>query len=177
MLFALIGLATYYTYRRHRQKIRSYEQSISTLQEENSAISRQYQNVVADTVQDLSDLTDDDKAFVTKLTNIIEILSEKGVTDVETIAEHMHINTVTLRRRLSQTLSVTPKGYIMRVRMEKAKFLLQNYRDLAIADVADKCGYSQVPNFTRAFKNYFGMMPSDAKLLTDAKDAKDLITK
>ena len=177
VLFALIGLATYYTYRRHRQKIRSYEQSISTLQEENSAISRQYQNVVADTVQDLSDLTDDDKAFVTKLTNIIEILSEKGVTDVETIAEHMHINTVTLRRRLSQTLSVTPKGYIMRVRMEKAKFLLQNYRDLAIADVADKCGYSQVPNFTRAFKNYFGMMPSDAKLLTDAKDAKDLITK
>ena len=132
-------------------------------QKKNSAISRQYQNVVADTMQDLSDLTDDDKAFITRLAEIIEVLSEKGVTDVEAIAEHMHINTVTLRRRLSQTLSVTPKGYILRVRMEKAKFLLQNYRDLAIADVADKCGYSQVPNFTRAFKNYFGMMPSEAR--------------
>jgi AraC-like DNA-binding protein len=75
----------------------------------------------------------------------------------------MHTNTGTLRRRLAQTQSVTPKAYILRMRMNKAKYLLQNYRDITIAEVAEKCGYSQLPNFTRAFKNYYGVMPSMVK--------------
>jgi AraC-like DNA-binding protein len=76
----------------------------------------------------------------------------------------MHINEVTLRRRLSKTVNETPQAYILRVRMNKAKYLLQNYRDITIAEVAEKCGYSQVPNFTRAFTRYYGITPSDARV-------------
>ena len=108
-------------------------------------------------------LTDDDREFLEQLGGVIYLLTEKGVTDVDTIASHMHINTVTLRRRLSQMLDVTPKKYILQTRMEKAKYLLQQYSDITIAEVAERCGYAQVPNFTRAFKNFYGIMPSEVK--------------
>lgn len=49
------------------------------------------------------------------------------------------------------------------MRLQKAKYLLQNFPDLNIAEVAYKCGYSQVPNFSRAFTNYYGTTPTEVK--------------
>jgi AraC-like DNA-binding protein len=48
--------------------------------------------------------------------------------------------------------------------MQKAKFLLQNYRDMTIAEVTDRCGYAQVANFTRAFTRFYGMTPTEARM-------------
>ena len=163
VLLVLIAMAIVVTYRRHKKKLKSYEQDITSLQDQYSEINRQYQNMVADMTQSSAGLTDDDKEFLSKLTNVINELSEKGITDIEAIATKMQTNTVTLHRRLSQTLSVTPKTFIQRVRMHKAKYLLLNYRDITIAEVAEKCGYAQLPNFTRAFKNFYGVMPSEIR--------------
>lgn len=156
-------LAILYTYRRHKRKIRDYEQDINSLEDKSAKLYQQYHNVVAESMQIPEGLTDDDKAFLERLTNVINSTTEKGISDIESIATQMHISTLALRRRLSQTLSVTPKAYIMQVRMQKAKDLLQNYRDLTVAEVATKCGYTQVPNFTRAFKNFYGIMPTEMK--------------
>ena len=159
----LIGFAVAYSYRRYKKKVRNYEQDINSLQNQFSEINRRYQNVVSDTMQNLAELTDDDKAFLSTLTDVINAAAEKGIIDIESIAERMHISSASLHRRLSQTLSVTPKSFILQVRMNKAKYLLQNYRDITIAEVADKCGYSQVPNFTRAFTRFYGITPSDIR--------------
>ena len=159
----ILVLAIVYTYRRHRHKVMNYEQQISQAEDQNAQIYRQYQNVLANALQSSDTLTDDDREFLEQLGGVIYLLTEKGVTDVDTIASHMHINTVTLRRRLSQMLDVTPKKYILQTRMEKAKYLLQQYSDITIAEVAERCGYAQVPNFTRAFKNFYGIMPSEVK--------------
>ena len=159
----LIGIAIVVTYRRHRRKMKDYEQSISSLQEENSEISRQYQNMVTDFMQDSENLTDDDKRFLARLTSAVSAEVERGVTDIDTIAMHMNLNSASLHRRLSQILDVTPKAYILQVRMHKAKYLLQTYRDITIAEVAYRCGYSQMGNFTRAFTRYYGFTPSDVK--------------
>lgn len=173
VLLLLIGLAILVTYRRHRQKVSRYEQRISTMQDQNETINRQYQNVVADTMQTSERLTDDDRQFLQQLTEVIETLAEKGITDVKSIARQMHINTVTLRRRLSQTLSATPQTLILQVRMQKAKSLLQNYRDMTIAEVSDRCGYSQLTNFTRAFTRYFGVNPSDVRTQKNSPSQSD----
>ena len=166
VLLVLISLAIAFAYRRHKKEVRHYEQDINSLQDQFSEINRQYQNVIADKMQDSENLTEDDKQFLQQLTSVIYALAEKGVTDIDSIAAQMHINAVTLRRRLSQTMSVTPKAYILRMRMQKAKYLLQNYRDMTIAEVAEKCGYSQMPNFTRAFTSFYGITPSDARIQT-----------
>ena len=163
LLLALIGIGAFLFFRRHKRKVKDYEQSISSLQEENSEINRQYHNMVADVTQASDDLTDDDRQFLSRLTSAINAEAEKGVTDIEAIAQHMNINSSALHRRLAKALSVTPKTFILRVRMNKAKYLLQNYRDYTISDVAFKCGYSQIGNFTRAFTRYYGITPSDMR--------------
>lgn len=173
VVLLLIALAIVVAYRKHKKKVKSYEQDITSLQDQYSQINRQYQNVVTDFTQGSEELTDDDKQFLSQLTNVINASAEKGITDIDTIALQMHINSVALHRRLAQTLSITPKNYILQVRMHKAKSLLQNYRDITIAEVADRCGYSQMSNFTRAFKNYYGVLPSETKVLNDLKEPKD----
>ena len=163
VLLVLIAAAVVVTYRRHRRKVKDYEQSISTLQEENIEISRQYEKMVQDIMQTPDDLTDDDRQFLSLLTGVISAEAEKGVTDIETIARRVSLSSSALHRRLAKTLSVTPKTYILRVRMNKAKYLLQNYRDITIREIAERCGYAQVPNFTRAFTRYFGITPTEMK--------------
>ena len=163
VLLVIIAFAVFYTYRRHKRKVKDYEQNISSLQKMFAELRIKYQNVDAFTLQESASLTDDDKQFLSQLASVIYAVSEKGHADIDTVVQQMDINAVTLRRRLAQTLSVTPKNYILRMRMQKAKYLLQNYRDMNIAEVAYKCGYSQVPNFSRAFTNYYGITPTEVK--------------
>lgn len=176
LLLALIALAILITYRRHRRKVKDYEQHISRMEDQYSQVSRQYQNLVADTMQESENLTGDDKLYLEQLTGIIYDAIESGVTDIDSIAKLMHTNAAALRRRLTQTINVTPKAYIQRMRMNKAKYLLQNYRDITIAEVADKCGYSQVTNFTRAFTRYYGIMPSDARTQKAGTNTTDTLS-
>ena len=163
LLLLLIAAGIVVNWRRHRREVRGFEQDIISLQEQSTQIYRQYRNVVADMAQSAPELTDDDKAFLSRLADIIDTSAEKGITDIDAIAAQMQVSTGTLHRRLSQTLSVTPKVYIQQVRMNKARYLLQNYRDITIGDVADRLGYAQVPNFTRAFTRFFGITPTEAR--------------
>ena len=166
-LLALVGMGMIVTYRRQKQKQQLYEQNLKAMLYRNEQIMRKYQNAIADTSLDLASLTEDDKQFLLQLRGVIYASVETGSADLNTIVAQMHINAVTLRRRLSQTLSVTPKTYILQTRMHKAKYLLLNFRDMTIAEVAEKCGYSQMSNFTRAFTNFYGIMPSDVRTQTN----------
>ena len=163
LLLILIVAAVVVAYRRHRIKVKSYEQDINSLQDENSEINRQYQNMVAEMMQTDDNLTEDDRQFLSRLVSAINLATENGVADIDTIARYMSVSSSSLHRRLTKALSVTPKAYVMRVRMHKAKYLLQNYRDISIADIAFRCGYMHLGNFTRAFTRYFGITPTEMK--------------
>lgn len=163
VLFVLTCLLGLYAYRRYLRKVKDYEQHIDTMESRYSTITQQYNNMVADVMQLPSGLTDDDKKFLEQLTDVINSSAEKGITDINSIATQMHTSPITLRRRLMQTLSLTPKAFILQVRMQKAKSLLQNYRDLTISEVSDRCGYAQLPNFTRAFTCFYGFKPSEMR--------------
>ena len=164
IVLALIGIAVYFLHCRHKQKEQEYEQDLSSLQSRFDEIKQQYRNIIMDTLPEASALTEDDKVFVEQLTQAMEEMMKKGTVDAESIAQHMHITPRTLQRRMTKTLSVTPQAYLTQVRMQKAKYLLLNYRDITIAEVAEQCGYTQLPNFTRAFTRYFGMKPSEMRL-------------
>lgn len=168
----LVAICVYCIYHRHKRKEVQYQHNISTLQDKYDEANRLYRNL-AGSMPLSPDLTEDDRTFLNQLTEVIDSLSEKGITDVSTIATQMHINVVTLRRRLAITISETPQMLILRVRMEKAKYLLLNYRDITISEVSDRCGYSQAANFTRAFLRYYGITPSEAK---SKKVAPDVIS-
>lgn len=160
----LFCIGAWITYRRNRRKTEDYEQERRSLQRRYDEISRRYRNIVMDSLPDRNTLTDEDRSFLEELTKVIDEEMEKGNADVESVAERMHITPRTLQRRMNQTLSLTPQAYLTRVRMQKAKFLLLNYRDITVNEVAEKCGYTLMTNFTRAFVRFYGIKPSELRL-------------
>lgn len=161
LILAAFVFSSYY--RRHKRRVQNYEDHINTIEDKYSQIHKRYQTLIRESFPAVNNMSERDRQFLEDLAECTSKEVEKGVTDIKTIANEMHLSVATVRRRVEQNLNITPKVFILRIRMNKAKYLLQNYRDITIAEVAEKCGYSQVPNFTRAFTRYYGMMPSDAR--------------
>ena len=63
---------------------------------------------------------------------------------------------------LKEITGETPQSYITNIRMQKARHLLDNNSpQTTILDIALSCGYEDQGAFTRAFKRFFGITPSE----------------
>lgn len=81
-----------------------------------------------------------------------------GFLALEDVAARMHVSSRTLKRQLAAQ-GTTFSDLLDGVRREKALLLLAN-RALTIEQVADRLGYSDVANFTRAFRRWTNGTPS-----------------
>ena len=61
-----------------------------------------------------------------------------------------------------QEYGVTPKEYLIRLRIEYAKVLLENEK-YTVSDAAFEVGYSDIYHFSKIFKAKTGMSPGDVK--------------
>jgi AraC-like DNA-binding protein len=83
---------------------------------------------------------------------------DSGTRPLDEVARGLHVSTRTLKRRLSDhgtSFSALLEG----VRHQRALLLLEN-RQLGLADVAGRLGYSDAANFTRAFRRWTGQTPA-----------------
>lgn len=80
-----------------------------------------------------------------------------GVSD---IANHCRIDRSYLSRMFQKALGVGPKQYLLRTRMNMAKTLLQD-ASLPIKVIACSVGYNDQLHFSRAFKQYFDLPPTE----------------
>lgn len=53
--------------------------------------------------------------------------------------------------------------YVLRVKMSHARKLLEVDKNYSIQEIAQKCGYEDHSNFTRAFKSVYGVTPTQYK--------------
>ena len=116
---------------------------------------------------DADGLSEQDKQFLSKTMMIVTNQIETNSVNVDALALELAMSTSQFRRRLSAITGETPQGYITNIRMQKARHLLDTSPDMTILDVAQSCGYDDQSSFTRAFKRFFGVTPSDylAKIL------------
>ncbi|MES2919258.1 MAG: AraC family transcriptional regulator [Pseudomonadota bacterium] len=82
----------------------------------------------------------------------------RGFRRMDEVAERLHMSERTLQRQLAGEQQ-TFKGIVEALREEKATQLLR-HQELSIAVVAERLGYTELANFTRAFKRWRGCTPS-----------------
>ena len=75
------------------------------------------------------------------------------------MAAYLHISETYLRRIFQGEMGVSPKKYLMTLRMNRAKSLLNAGYD-PVNVIAEKVGFRDAKNFATAFKKQFGYPPS-----------------
>lgn len=78
---------------------------------------------------------------------------------IDRLANHVGVSRSVLSQRFNATVGMGPISYLTQWRMIKAKRLL-TANALSMAAIAEQCGYTSVPAFTRRFSATFGTGPS-----------------
>jgi len=86
-----------------------------------------------------------------------------GDLPVSTIAASCHLSERSLLRRFKSATGYTPKQYIIQLRIEKAKQLME-LENMSVEAAGCKVGYLDVSNFTKIFKKNSGITPAEFKL-------------
>ena len=84
--------------------------------------------------------------------------SEQHYLSIENVAERLHMSDRTLKRQLA-TEGTSFSTLVDEVRYRHATSLLSR-TDYTLEQIADELGYSDVANFSRAFKRWSGRSPS-----------------
>lgn len=85
-------------------------------------------------------------------------LNANPTAGLDDVAKQLHTSTRTLKRKLADegtTFTLIRDD----VRKQRALLLLDDRR-LAVGEIATKLGYTELPNFTRAFRKWTGMTPA-----------------
>ncbi len=114
--------------------------------------------------QVLSELFDKSTYLETgeKYVRLAEDIIVKSVSDAslscKAIAEQIIVSEVYLRKLFAKYRGVSPSRYILNIRMNKAhSYLSDGYH---VGETAEMVGYSDIYQFSRVYKKYFGYSPT-----------------
>ncbi len=110
----------------------------------------------------LEKTTDMDKSFMQKVLDHLNKNIEKSDLNVEHLADDMHLSRSQLYRKIKAMTGLTPNELIRKIRLEKAKKIIENGCE-SIAEVGFKVGFSSPSYFSRCFKSEFGILPTELK--------------
>ncbi|WP_346023689.1 AraC family transcriptional regulator [Alkalibacterium indicireducens] len=85
--------------------------------------------------------------------------------DIQSIADQLNINRSYLSVLFKKNIGLSPKKYMMDVRMKRASQLLFATK-MTINEIAFSVGYNDQVTFSKAFKNYFLLTPSQYRKST-----------
>lgn len=81
---------------------------------------------------------------------------------IEELAKLAFLSISALERRFKKHLSKTPKRFINEIRLENARRLLIETQQ-PIMEIAYQCGFSEHSYFSKQFKAFFGVLPSQLR--------------
>ena len=151
--------------RRHKRQRRLNEEltaDINALREKYRQLSIDYDQMLENREGDneKETLNEADKEFLNKTINTVNCMMLNGQVDAEGVAQQMGMSLYQFRQRLTSVAGEKPQDFITQLRMKRAQHLLDNHPELNITEIAVLCAYNDAPNFSRAFKKYFGVTPS-----------------
>ena len=96
----------------------------------------------------------------------------RGVSDcsfsIKDCLKKLPLNYDYIRKLFKKETGVTPSDYLLKERMSLAQQLISSgisnkFSSYSISQIAEACGYSEPLYFSRVFKKYFGVSPSEYK--------------
>ena len=88
--------------------------------------------------------------------------------EVASVAKKVFLSTRQLERLFQSHFGVPPRRYYLRLRLERARDLLEHTAG-RVAEVASQCGFDSAAHFTRAYKRIYQRTPKDDRLLWKQK--------
>lgn len=89
---------------------------------------------------------------------VVDALAQTQVPKLPEVAKLLHLSPRTLKRHLAEC-GTAFTTILADVRRQRALLLLAN-RELSIGEVSQRLGYTELPNFTRAFRAWTGVTPA-----------------
>ena len=105
-------------------------------------------------------VSDADRRFLTKTVSAIYILMEEGEVNTALLADKLCLSERQLRRKLTALTGDSPAAFILRTRMERARQMLVDKRELTIEVIAERCGFDSYSVFYHAFRKFYHTSPS-----------------
>ena len=110
-----------------------------------------------------SDLDENDKSFIKKVTRIIEENLEDEL-DGEFLEKALNMSKIQLYRKVKTFSDMTPTELIRHIRLQKASALLKS-TDLTVSEIFYRTGFNNKTYFFREFKKMFNCSPNDYRHL------------
>ena len=101
-----------------------------------------------------------DDALMDRIMRSVNAHMSETDFNVDTLAEDVGISRAQLHRKMKEITGISSGKFLRNLRMEQAARLLREGR-INISQVADRVGYNDQAHFSTAFKNHFGMSPSE----------------
>jgi AraC-like DNA-binding protein len=175
-LFCLMSLVTWLIYQRQQKKQQQHFNNLLVEVEKLRSQSRARKNVEeakkniteepstdTDNVTTVTDEAGTNADSRLMLARVIELVSSglpRGEFSIEHIAGALNMSVSTFRRRMLAATGDSPKNFILAIQMERATELLTKNPEMQIADIAMQCGFSDAGSFTRTFRRFYGVTPS-----------------
>ena len=106
--------------------------------------------------------TDVERRFLAKVSDVIFLQLSRGKEiEVSQIASALCMSDRQFYRKINAITNSTPTVYIQRVKIKKAKSLLDGDSQMSFREIADRCGFNDYSNFVRTFKNAYGVTPTE----------------
>lgn len=82
---------------------------------------------------------------------------------LDRIAENMYLSPFYISKIFKSETGDTPIRYLINIRLEKAKELLENESESSIQEIAGRVGYEDAYHFSKLFKKRYGLSPSQVR--------------
>lgn len=111
------------------------------------------------------------KNYVVK--KIISYLNENFACKIslDQIAQNLYLSPVYISKLFKEQTGESPINYLIKIRLDKAKEILENESHGSIRSVANQVGYEDVYHFSKLFKKYYGISPLNysKKIVSDSQ--------
>ena len=105
-------------------------------------------------------LTSMDERLLQKAIDYMHKHMGRGDLSIESISDHLGMSRVHFYRKIKAIAGVTPQEFLRTVRLKYAASLISQ-KKLRIAEVAYMCGFKDPAYFSKSFKKFYGVSPSE----------------